>query len=429
MGKYSIASSTLQQIEYLLTPVSGAFKNGSNSNPRYNPETLARAARDAGQPVVLVQMNYRLGVFGFAASADLASEHKSATSTDPDYFANFGLVDQRNAFEWIQAHIKDFGGDPSNVTAFGVSAGSASLHMHILSGKPLFDRAILMSGTGPAMGPVPLIMCESVWGKLCNAAEISGDDHKKRLEQLRALSQETIMEKSGPRASFGPLGDGNFLPSTWRLGDPHPIGRCKDIIIGDVGCDGIVFDPLAALIPQSYFHAKVQASFKNPADAELFSKYFGFTSGKEQSSEAFRDATRFFSSAAIFHYPNIRIAESYSGGQAHLYHFEVPSPYEGKTHGLPVHGQCAVWVYNTERDVWPEPAQKVSLEMAKLWTGFAYGKEPWPAYSTGNKFMRLGPVGECSLVNFENDKTRDYEYLAWMRDHFDEILRFIMTLA
>jgi carboxylesterase type B len=90
-------------------------------------------------------MQYRLEVFGFVASSDLASEYSSTTPTDQDnYFANFGLIDQQNAFEWVQNHIQDFGGDPSNVTAFGVSAGSGSLHMHILSGDPAFDRAILM---------------------------------------------------------------------------------------------------------------------------------------------------------------------------------------------------------------------------------------------------------------------------------------------
>ncbi len=107
--------------------------HGSNSDPRNNPQVLSRLAKESDHPVVLVQINYRLGIFGFAASSDLASEHDSRTSNGdisqlaPDYLGNFGIVDQRNAFEWVQNHIQDFGGDPSDVTAFGVSAGSGSL--------------------------------------------------------------------------------------------------------------------------------------------------------------------------------------------------------------------------------------------------------------------------------------------------------------
>jgi carboxylesterase type B len=83
------------------------------------------------------------------------------------YFASFGLIDQPNAFELDQRHIPDFGGDPANVTAFG--AGNGSLHMHILSGKALFDRAILMSGSCPVMGPYPLQLLEKGWKTLFEA--------------------------------------------------------------------------------------------------------------------------------------------------------------------------------------------------------------------------------------------------------------------
>jgi carboxylesterase type B len=162
-----------------------------------------------------------LGVFGWIASSDLVSENESATTKSanvPDYFGNFGLVDQHHAFEWIQSHIHDSGGHPANVTAFGVSAGSGSLHMHILSGKPLFDRAILMSGSGPTMGPFPLKMIEAGWNKLCQAAEITAGTPEERVEKLRSMSREEIMQKCNPRTTFAPLTDGKFLlcMASWR---------------------------------------------------------------------------------------------------------------------------------------------------------------------------------------------------------------------
>jgi len=64
--------------------------------------------------------------------------------------------------------------------------------------------------------------------------------------------------------------------------------------------------------------------------------------------------------------------------------------------------------------------------MAKLWTTFAYGNEPWLSYADSKKFMRLGPAGECSL---RNDETRAYGYLSWMRDQFDETMSLLMSFA
>jgi para-nitrobenzyl esterase len=90
--------------------------------------------------VVVVTLNYRLGVFGFFAHPALADEGSPV--------GNQGLFDQRLALKWVQSNIKAFGGDPSNVTLFGESAGSASVCMHVASpgSRGLFQRAISESG-------------------------------------------------------------------------------------------------------------------------------------------------------------------------------------------------------------------------------------------------------------------------------------------
>lgn len=420
---------------YRLILHSGRFRNGSNSGARYHPQVLSSLAKEAGHPIVLVQINYRLGIFGFGASSDLASEYGSTTSKPsfplpnqpPDYFGNFGFVDQRNAFEWVQNHIQDFGGDPFNVTAFGVSAGSGSLHLHILSGKPLFDRAILMSGSAPIMGPLPLEYLEAGWTNLCRNSGVLSETCEKRLEKLRSLSPDELIQKYGPNATLPPLADGKLLPTSWRLGELHPNSRCKDIIIGNTRVEAIIFDSLSRHLLQNSFHEKVLAAFATASDADLFCKYFGFTLSEEQPFEAYRDAMRFFLSVVLFHFPGLRVTESY-GGNAYLYHFEEPSPYAGPTHGLPVHGQCAVFVHNNERKVWPESAQRISLEMANLWTAFAYGKEPWEPYPVAKRFMRFGPFGKCSMRSFEDDEMRDYGYLNWLREHFEEALALVLSL-
>ncbi|XP_072947296.1 juvenile hormone esterase-like [Epargyreus clarus] len=87
--------------------------------------------------VVVVSINYRLGILGFL-SMDI-----------PEAAGNMGLKDQAQALQWLQDNIHKFGGDKNNVTIFGVSAGSASVELHILSpkSKGLFHKAILQSGS------------------------------------------------------------------------------------------------------------------------------------------------------------------------------------------------------------------------------------------------------------------------------------------
>ncbi|KAF4632773.1 hypothetical protein G7Y89_g5342 [Cudoniella acicularis] len=410
----------------------GAFRHGSNSVTKYDPQVFSLDARKAGNPIILVQINYRLNVFGFAASSDLATEFASRTAKQslpentPDYFSNFGLVDQHNAFQWVQNHIQDFGGDPSNVTAFGVSAGSGSLHMHILSGQPLFDRAILMSGTAPMMGPLPAQYIEPSWIKLCKNSGVLDQTSEVRLENLRSLPAEHLMQHCDPHASFIPIADDKLLPKSWRLGDAHPETRCKDIIIGDTHVEGIIFDGLIRPL-QNVIHDKIKAAFKTSADAEMFCKIFSLGSAKMQEHVEFREAMRYLLSVLMFHFPNLRIAETYPG-KAYLYHFEEPSPYEGKSNGLPVHGQCAVYIYGTEREVWPETSQEISLNMARLWIDFANGKEPWGRFSTTEKFMRFGPGAESGEKTLADDDSRDYTYASWLRDHFEEAKRLFFSL-
>ncbi|KAH9224693.1 Alpha/Beta hydrolase protein [Leptodontidium sp. 2 PMI_412] len=414
----------------------GAFKNGSASDPRFYPSTLSNLASGFKHPVIIVQIAYRLGVFGFAASSDLLSEHASISPSDP--FANFGLHDQRTAFQWIQSHIQDFGGDPNNVTGFGVSAGSASLHMHILSGKPLFDRAVLMSGCAPTMGPLPLPLLNRSWSKLCqNSGVETLETYEQRLERLRLLTPEEAMKNNGLSTTLTPLADGTYLPLSWKAGDAHPTTRCKEIIIGNTLVEAIIFDVLAKLLPQSIFHSKLLAAFPRPEDSNRLIELFGFNleQGKEMSAEAHRDALRKFLSAVIFHYPSLKVAESFSSlssdTKSYLYRFNIPSPYPGPSHNLSVHGQCSIFLFNNDYDAWPPECQVISKEMARLWTAFAYGEKPWDEFTANDgKVMSFGN-GEFGVRGLEGEDDgwgREDSTTGWLRLHFSEALRFVLGL-
>ena len=110
----------------------GAFEIGSGSFSNYGPDRLIK-----GNDIVIVSLNYRLGLFGFLSLG---------SSEVP---GNMGLLDQVMALNWIQRNIKNFGGDPNMITIAGESAGSYSVLYHMLSplSKGLFHRVIAQSGT------------------------------------------------------------------------------------------------------------------------------------------------------------------------------------------------------------------------------------------------------------------------------------------
>jgi len=111
----------------------GGLTSGAGSD--YDPTPLVN------QGVIVVTINYRLGYLGFFAQTALDSEGHDA--------GNYGLMDQQFAMQWVQRNIGQFGGDPSNVTIFGESAGGHSVYCNLASptAAGLFAHAISESGS------------------------------------------------------------------------------------------------------------------------------------------------------------------------------------------------------------------------------------------------------------------------------------------
>jgi para-nitrobenzyl esterase len=112
----------------------GALVVGESDD--YNPAALV------AHGVIVVTINYRIGALGFLAHPALASYPGGPSG-------NYGLMDQQAALRWVQRNIRNFGGDPRNVTIFGESAGGLSVLSQLVSpgARRLFARAIVESGT------------------------------------------------------------------------------------------------------------------------------------------------------------------------------------------------------------------------------------------------------------------------------------------
>ena len=143
----------------LWIPGGGFFAGGSND---YDPTSLVAEGN-----VIFVSINYRVGLLGFFAQPDIDAEGHA--------FANYGLLDQQFALQWVRNNIAAFGGDPDNVTIFGESAGAISVYGHLasLESRGLFQKAILESGfTDYAEGP--LVSPRSVITSLGEATRLGG---------------------------------------------------------------------------------------------------------------------------------------------------------------------------------------------------------------------------------------------------------------
>ncbi|PIL27775.1 hypothetical protein GSI_10928 [Ganoderma sinense ZZ0214-1] len=128
--------------------IHGGGNRGSGANWVTDAGPLVQKSIQFGKPVVVVSINFRLGLLGFAASPAL---HEDNAAAGDEGVGNYGLRDQRRAMEWVYRFIQPFGGNPNNVTLFGEASGAGDILCHLHSSAnevaPLFQRSIVQSAS------------------------------------------------------------------------------------------------------------------------------------------------------------------------------------------------------------------------------------------------------------------------------------------
>jgi para-nitrobenzyl esterase len=180
-------------------------------------ETLARRG------IVVVSINYRLGIFGFYATPELSAESPGHPS------GNYGQLDQLAALEWVQKNIARFGGDPHQITVAGQSSGSEDICNLIASplSTGLFQRAIFESGT--CVDSIFPTSREIEAADAHFADHLGPDNQPASLAQLRALPAQQLLDDAAhdDALDLEPAVDGHFLreqpAATFALGRQRPI--------------------------------------------------------------------------------------------------------------------------------------------------------------------------------------------------------------
>lgn len=347
----------------------GGLTRGAASLAAYDGESLARKG------VVVVTINYRLGVFGFFAHPELSRESGRGAS------GNYGILDQVAALRWVHDNIAAFGGDPGRVTIFGESAGSWSVNC--LTATPLarglFHRAIGESG--------------ALFGNLTSLRDAEGAGEKvaksldaASLAALRAVPAEALLKAYGLE-NVRPAVDGWVLPQ-----DVETIfekGQQNDVplIAGWNADETTALSPWPADAHAARFIAANRALFGDMM-AEFLKLYPAATDDEARQSHyaSFRDY--------IFGwqmYTWARAGARTGKSPAFLYYFSHrPSGPVGERLGAYHASEISFVFDNLERRQVPptEAERQLAGQMSAYWVNFAKGADPnggglpeWPRYA------------------------------------------------
>ena len=379
----------------------GANVLGAASQTQTDGESLARHG------VVLVALNYRLGLFGFFA-------HPSLTRESPHHASgNQGLLDQIAALAWVRDNIAMFGGDPNNVTIFGGSAGSldGSVLMTSPLSKGLFRRVIAQSGsvTFGFERPETLDQAEQRGQRLAADWKIPASASVKDLRAVPAESVRTVPDYRRPETRFPYIGiavDGYVVPrppaEVFAAGQEHRVA----LLHGNTSRDSLPDEG-----PPQDLNRAVEEAY-GPIAQRAAKLYVG---GADPLYGAPVDQ---WVTDTLFRCPAVAqlVWHSAAGNPAFEYEFARVPP--GREAVGAIHGTEATYIFGTlDRPVVVPglPAQgstavdaQISAVMQQYWTNFAKTGDPngsslpvWPKFNPLSRaylqFTSGGPVAKEGL--------------------------------
>lgn len=374
-------------------------------------------AEFAKRGVVLVSINYRLGVFGYLAHPALSKESPDNVS------GNYGLLDQIAALQWVRKNIAAFGGDPRNVTIFGESAGALSTEYLLASprARGSFDRAIVQSGylfTMPELrskrGEEFAAEDIGVW----LADKLKAPD----LAALRAMDAGQLAEASAA-TGYVPYGtiDGKILKR--QLVDTFDRGEQARVpLIGGFNSGEIrTLRHLLPPVPQTAqaYSEEIKARYGDLAEAYL--RLYPASGDLAQNG---LDSTR----DAVFGWASERLVRKQAalGVPAYLYYFSHSYPSADAADMTGFHASEVPFVFGTitaTPSFWPKipdtaAERRFANQMLDYWTGFARGGKP--SSSNGPAWAPFGPAS--AFMHFADSPSTGTGFMPGMYALHEQVM-------
>ncbi len=357
----------------------GSLTTGAGSLDMYDGARLAHA-----QGLVVVTLNYRLGVLGYLAHPGLSAESAQGIS------GNYGLMDQALALEWIKRNIAGFGGNPENVTLAGESAGALSVVLLMASpkAKGLFDKAIAQSAYMVTMAALK----KTASG--LPSAESTGADLAKRMgaadiRDLRSMSAKDLVYKSA-KAGFFPFAviDDVYLTdqmvATFEKGEQAPVPILAGFNEGEIRSLRFLLPPVPK--PDAYESA-IRMGYGDLAEA--FLDIYPSVNPESSMLATTRDAMYGWTAE------HLAAAQSALGYPSFFYLFDHGYPAADRSGLHAFHASEIPYMFGTISKAvapWPEipdtaEERGLSEAMMAYWASFARDGRPaaqdnavWPAY-------------------------------------------------
>jgi para-nitrobenzyl esterase len=379
----------------------GALNTGTGSEAMYDGARMA-----ASQGMVVVSINYRLGVLGYLAHPELSKESRRNIS------GNYGLLDQVAALKWVRANIAAFGGDPDKVTIAGESAGALSV-MYLMASpeaRGLFHRAIAQSAymiSTPELrsnrhGDFP---AETVG--LWLQAQLGQAD----LAAMRGMDAQTLTT-SALMKGYSPWGtiDGEILPEQlveiFDRGRQAPVPLLTGFNAGEIRTLRILLPPSPPTDATVY---EQMIREKYGALANLFLRLYPSSNLTESYLATPRDGLYGWTSERLVR------RQARTGQPGYLYYFDhnYPATEEAGLHAF--HAAEIPFVFGNRDKTpprWPripDTAEEARLSDAMMayWASFARdgaptapGQADWPAYGEARNYMAFeqAPVVKQELM-------------------------------
>ena len=393
----------------------GAFTMGSGTEDNTRDSSLVSRG-----DIVLVTINYRLGMLGFLNLKEVTGGKIPATG-------NEGLLDQIAALKWVKENIAAFGGDPDNVTAFGESAGGMSIGclMAMPAAKGSFDKGILESGVGSTAGPLDEAV--NTAQNTLKAAGIKGED----ADALRGLSVKQLLDiEMKLRTDMAYTGEAVRITATAPVidfdvlpGIPTEVARggsAKDIptIIGTNLEEWKLFgamQPGIDKLDEAQVLERLKVYLPDEDVRELIKTY---TETRQKRGEPVNpwELLSAIQTDLMFHIPVLELVEAQRDNKQKVYNylFTWKSPamggFLGACHGLEigfVFGMLEKLFHGTGPD-----AVKLSRTIQDAWLAFARTGDPgcdsigdWPVYGSNRATMMLGNPCRVQEMAYEEERS------------------------